>query len=97
MLHDKYVRHSKRRVTAEQASKATRKKWKRCGVRAGRQDELGAAGLEAATTVARTTGKRQIHFDANADTEEARGEAREAEGEAGGGAREDGQGVRRRA
>ena len=27
---------------------------------------------EAATTVARTTGKRQIHLDANADTEEAR-------------------------
>ena len=72
VLHYKYVRHLKRRVTAEQASKATRKKWKRCGMRGGRQDELGAAGLEAATTVARTTGKRQIRLDANADTEEAR-------------------------
>ena len=72
MLHDKYVRHSKRRVAAEQASKSTRKKWKRCGVRAGRQGELGAAGLEAATTVARTSGKRKIRADANADLEEAR-------------------------
>ena len=72
VLHDKYVRHSKRRVAAEQASKSTRKKWKRCGVRAGRQGELGAAGLEAATTVARTSGKRKIRADANADLEEAR-------------------------